>query len=212
MTKMTKKTKVIKTAGLEYENKFYEQGYHLIAGIDEVGRGPLAGPVVACAVIIPQGLQLPGVYDSKVVSEKNRIALAENIKNVAVSWSLGWVDQDLIDEINILQATYAAMSKAVEGLNTQPQALLIDGIAGKLQTAIPCDFVKKGDSLSHSIAAASILAKVARDAYMLECHEQYPEYGFDTHKGYGTKKHIEALRKYGACPLHRRTFLKGMIN
>jgi len=212
MRKLPKMPKLLKTAGLECENSFCKQGYSLIAGIDEVGRGPLAGPVVACAVIMPLGLQIAGVYDSKAVSEKNRIALVEEIKANAIAWSLGWVDQDLIDEINILQAVYLAMSKAIEGLSPQPEAVLIDGVAGKWQPEFPSEFIKKGDSISHSIAAASILAKVARDAYMLECHEEYPEYGFDIHKGYGTKKHRDAIREHGACTLHRRTFIRKVFD
>jgi len=198
----------IKTAGLDYENKLYENGSKLIAGIDEVGRGPLAGPVVACAVIMPQGMQIAGVYDSKAISEKKRLELAESIKESAIAWVLGWADEQLIDEINILQATYIAMARALDNLEITPDALLIDGLKGSWIPEIPAQFIKSGDSVSHSIAAASILAKVARDSYMQEWHEKYPEYGFNANKGYGTVKHREALKNIGICPLHRRSFLK----
>ena len=197
---------------LSYESKFYKQGYTLIAGIDEVGRGPLAGPVVAAAVIMPQNLQITGVTDSKAVSGKNRIILADKIKDAAIAWALGWVDQTVIDEINILQATYAAMTQALSNLQVVPDAVLIDGVQGKYHPGILCEFIIKGDKLSHSIAAASILAKVARDAFMQEEHKKYPHYGFDTNKGYGTPKHKAALQIHGPCPLHRHSFAKGMYS
>ena len=201
-----------KTASLDYEEKLYAQGFIHIGGVDEVGRGPLAGPVVACAVIMPQGLIIPGVNDSKKISPKRREELANIIKEAAIDYALGWADAALIDEINILQATYVAMSRALENLSIRPDALLIDGVQGKWlpDPDIPCLFLKGGDSASHSIAAASIVAKVARDAAMLDWHEKYPLYGFDTHKGYGTAKHMEAIRVHGMCPLHRRSFLKNL--
>ena len=202
----------MKTAELNHENALYAKGYTLIGGIDEAGRGPLAGPVVAAIVIMPVGIQLPGVYDSKAVSEKKRQALAEDIKFTAIDWALGWADEALIDEVNILQATYIAMARALAAIKTQPDALLIDGLNGAWLPDIPSEFIKGGDRVSHSIAAASILAKVARDEYMLQCHEAYPMYGFDTHKGYGTAKHTEAILTHGPCPIHRSSFLKKIID
>jgi len=199
-----------KTASLDYEEQLYAQGFVHIGGVDEVGRGPLAGPVAACVVIMPQGLMIPGVNDSKKLSPKRREELASTIKKHAVDYALGWADAALIDEINILQATYTAMSRALENLKTLPDALLIDGIQGKWLPDMPCTFVKGGDSASHSIAAASIVAKVARDTMMLQWHAEYPVYGFDAHKGYGTAKHMEAIRVHGLCPLHRRSFLKNL--
>jgi len=201
----------MKTASLDYEKILYNQGFARVGGIDEVGRGPLAGPVAACAVILPQGLVIPGVNDSKKLTSKRREVLAHIIKEAAIDYAIGWADARLIDEINILQATYIAMSQALEKLTILPDALLIDGIQGKWLPSVPCTFIKNGDSASHSIAAASIIAKVARDAVMLEWHEKYPCYGFDTHKGYGTVKHREAIRIHGPCSLHRRSFL-GNIN
>jgi len=199
----------MKTASLTHEENLYAQGFTLIGGIDEVGRGPLAGPVTACAVILPPGLIIPGVYDSKALSPKRRGELAETIKKSAITYALGWADAALVDEINILQATYTAMSRALENLKTQPEALLIDGLQGKYLPEIqPCIFIKGGDRTSHSIAAASIVAKVARDATMQEWHEKYPCYGFDTNKGYGTAKHMAAIEEHGPCPLHRHSFLK----
>ena len=199
----------MKTAPLCYEEKLYAQGYTKIGGIDEVGRGPLAGPVAACVVILPKGLLIPGVNDSKAVSPKKREELACAIKDVAIDYALGWADAELVDEINVLQATYAAMSRALKNLKTMPDALLIDGLKGKwIPPDITCEFIKGGDAASHSIAAASIVAKVARDNLMQELHEKYPHYGFDTHKGYGTAKHMEAIRTHGLCPFHRRSFLK----
>jgi len=207
------KTKV-KTASLDYEEKLYAQGFTLIGGIDEVGRGPLAGPVVACAVILPPSFTIPGVNDSKALSPKRREELACAIKDASIDYALGWADANLIDEINILQATYEAMSHALGNLKTQPDALLIDGVQGKWLPSVdtPCTFIKGGDSASHSIAAASIIAKVARDAFMLKAHEEYPQYGFDAHKGYGTAKHMVALKAHGPCPLHRRSFIKKVLN
>lgn len=184
----------------------------MVGGVDEVGRGPLAGPVVACAVILPQGLIIEGVDDSKKLSPKKREELANIIKEKAVGYATGWADAALIDEINILQATYIAMARALEGLATKPDALLIDGLKGKWIPSVPCEFIKGGDRVSHSIAAASIVAKVERDAFMLQWHEKYPHYGFDTHKGYGTAKHKAAIYEYGLCPLHRRSFLKKVLS
>lgn len=201
----------MKTSGLNYEEELYKQGFAKIAGMDEVGRGPLAGAVTACIVIMPQGLQIEGVTDSKVVSPKKREELAQIIKESAIEYALGWADVALIDEINILQATYVAMARAIENLKNKPDAILIDGLQGKWTSDIPCTFIKGGDKASHSIAAASIIAKVERDAVMLKLHEEYPQYGFDTHKGYGTAKHVQAIREHGPCPLHRRSFLRKVI-
>ena len=198
----------MKTASLEYEKKLYNKGFTRVGGLDEAGRGPLAGPVAACVVILPMGLQIPGVNDSKALSPKKRAALSFAIKEIALDYALGWADETLIDEINILQATYVAMSRALENLRLPPETLLIDGLQGKWLPGLPSIFIKNGDSVSHSIAAASIIAKTARDEIMLKWHEKYPQYGFDTHKGYGTAKHVEAIRKYGPCPLHRRSFLR----
>ena len=201
----------MKTAELIHEEKLYAQGFTQIGGMDEVGRGPLAGPVTACVVIMPRGLQIPGVYDSKTLSAGKREELAEAIKEAAIDYALGWADASLIDEINILQATYAAMAQALENLKSPIDAVLIDGVKGKWIPQIPGTFIKGGDRASHSIAAASIVAKVARDNMMMKFHEEYPEYGFDTHKGYGTAKHRRAIHTYGICPLHRRSFLKKVI-
>ncbi|MCL1989238.1 MAG: ribonuclease HII [Firmicutes bacterium] len=196
---------------LEYERELYSVGISKIAGIDEVGRGSLAGPVVACAVILPANVQITGVNDSKALSAKKRDLLASEIKLAAIDYSVGWVDESLIDKINILQATYKAMHIALTNLKNPPQYILIDGLQGTWRPNIPHKFIKKGDKLSHSIAAASIIAKTARDSYMQKCHEKYPQYGFDKNKGYGTKKHVDAIKKYGICPLHRQTFLTKIL-
>ena len=202
----------MKTASIDYEDRLYNQGFARVGGIDEVGRGPLAGPVAACAMVLPKGLQIPGVNDSKTLTPKRRSELAFIIKEASIGWALGWADAALIDEINILQATYVAMSRAIENLPVAPDALLIDGLKGNWQPDIFCEFIKKGDSLSHSIAAASIVAKVARDEFMIKLHEQYPAYGFDTHKGYGTAAHRQALMIHGPSPLHRLSFLKRILS
>ena len=205
----TAQTKII-TAPNDYEQKLCSLDFTKIGGIDEVGRGPLAGPVTACAVILPPGLIIPGANDSKKLSQKQREELAAAIKCQAIDYALGWVDESTIDKINILQATYMAMSRALENLKIKPDALLIDGLKGTWLPDIPYEFIKGGDSKSHSIACASILAKTARDAVMVDYHKKYPQYGFDTNKGYGTTKHREAIRIYGPCPLHRRSFLGGI--
>jgi ribonuclease HII len=188
----------------KYEEELWNQGF-IVAGIDEAGRGPLAGPVVAGAVILPQGKKLYGINDSKKLSEKKRDELAEIIKEDAIAWSLGIVDAETIDEINILQATKLAMQKAVEGLSHSPNYLLIDAVTIP-NLAIKQKGIIGGDQVSVSVAAASILAKTTRDSLMLKYHEQYPQYGFGQHKGYGTAEHIEALQTYGASPIHRKTF------
>jgi len=196
----------IVTAPTTYEDSFAAQGFSPVAGVDEAGRGSLAGAVVACAVILPRGFVIEGVNDSKKLSPKRREALAKRIKAEALAYAFGIVDIDLIAGINILHASLLAMRKAVEGLAVAPQIALIDG--NKLPPGLPCEAycIKQGDSASHLIAAASILAKVERDAMMQELHEKWPMYGFDKHKGYGTAAHKKALQEYGLCPQHREGF------
>ena len=191
----------------EIENGLYAQGYTAICGVDEAGRGPLAGPVCAGAVILPQGLEIPGLNDSKKLTDKKRRELYPIIKEHAIAWGIGFASHEEIDELNILQATYLAMSRAIQALEGKADFALIDGNRAK-DFGIPLQTVVKGDSLSASIAAASVLAKVARDDIMLEMAKEYPEYGFEVHKGYGTKQHYEALRQHGHCPIHRMSFLK----
>ena len=189
------------------EDDYLNRGTRLICGVDEAGRGPLAGPVCAAAVILPPHIELPGLNDSKKLTDKRRRELFPLIQEVAVAYGLGFASQEEIDEINILQATYLAMERAIAQLPVSPEQLLIDGNRAK-DFGIPTQTVVKGDSLSASIAAASVLAKVARDDWMLEAAREYPQYGFEIHKGYGTKAHYEALTAHGLCPIHRRTFLK----
>ena len=191
-----------------YERK-YESGFSLICGIDEAGRGPLAGPVCAGACILKKNEEILYLNDSKKLSEKRREALFLEIKEKAVSWSVAFVDEKRIDEINILNATYEAMKKAIEGLSQKPDLLLVDAVHIPDIDTKQVSIVK-GDASSVSIAAASILAKVSRDHFMKEMDEKYPEYGFSSHKGYGTKAHYEALKKYGPSPIHRMTFLKNL--
>ena len=184
-----------------------ELPFELICGVDEAGRGPLAGPVCAAAVILPKGLVIPGLNDSKKLSDKRRRELFPIIQQEAVSFGIAFASQEEIDEINILQATFLAMRRAMEQLNPQPEFALIDGNR-ETDFGVPCKTVIKGDSLSANIAAASVLAKVTRDNWMMEAAEKYPGYGFEIHKGYSTKAHYAALEKLGPCPIHRRTFLK----
>lgn len=188
----------------QYEDALYAAGFRYIAGIDEAGRGPLAGPVTAAAVILPRDAYIPGLNDSKKISEKKRIQLADEIKKTAVAWSCIHISHDVIDEINILEAAKLAMIRSVETLTQKPDHLLIDAL--KLDLAIPQQGIIKGDALSVSIAAASIIAKTTRDQLMLEYDQMYPEYQFAKHKGYPTPIHKELLRKYGPSPIHRRTF------
>ena len=191
----------------EIENSVHSEGYEIICGVDEAGRGPLAGPVCAAAVILPMGLEIPGLTDSKKLTDKKRRELFPVIKEQAIAYGIGFASHEEIDEINILQATYLAMERALAQLSVKPDIALIDGNRAK-DFGLPVRTVVKGDSLSMNIAAASILAKVTRDDLMLELAKQYPEYGFEVHKGYGTKVHYEALRAHGASPIHRMTFLK----
>lgn len=191
----------------EIEKTWADRGFHAICGIDEAGRGPLAGPVCAAAVILPEGLEIPGLNDSKKLTDKKRRELFPIIEEQALAYGIGWASQEEIDDINILQATFLAMSRAVEQLNIRPDLALVDGKRAPTLD-LPVETVVKGDSLSASIAAASVLAKVSRDDVMLRMAEEYPGYGFEVHKGYGTKAHYEALRTFGPSPIHRRTFLK----
>ena len=191
---------------LSYERSLRSEGKRYIAGVDEVGRGPLAGPVVTAAVILPEDFSLLGVNDSKKLSPKQRDALFDQIKEAALCYAFGWRFQDRIDEINILEATKEAMLEAVNSLEIRPDHVLIDAV--KLPALdIPQTPIIHGDAESVSIAAASILAKVTRDRYMVEMAEKYPGYAFESNKGYGTKAHYEGLAKLGPCEIHRRTFL-----
>ena len=193
----------------ELENELYAQGYSLLCGVDEAGRGPLAGPVCAAAVILPAGLEIPGLNDSKKLSEKQREALFEPIKAAAKAYGIAFATVEEIENLNILNATFLAMNRAISQLSPQPELALIDGNRNT-GIAVPSRCVVKGDSRCADIAAASVLAKVSRDRYMLEMAEKFPEYGFERHKGYGTKLHYEAIRQYGPCPIHRLSFLKKM--
>ena len=191
----------------EIEDSFYTQGYKVICGVDEAGRGPLAGPVCAAAVILPEHLEIPGLTDSKKLTDKKRRALFPVIQEQAIAFGIGFASEQEIDEINILQATFLAMRRAMELLKVRPDLALIDGNR-ETDFGLPVHTVIKGDSLSLNIAAASVLAKVSRDDVMLRLAETYPAYGFDIHKGYGTRAHYEALEKIGPCPIHRKSFLK----
>lgn len=191
----------------EIEESCFKQGINLICGVDEAGRGPLAGPVCAAAVILPPHLEIPGLTDSKKLTDKKRRELFPIIKEQAIAYGIGFASHQEIDEINILQATFLAMRRAMDQLAVRPELALIDGNR-ETDFGVPVKTVVKGDSLSASIAAASILAKVSRDDVMMDMAEEYPQYGFEIHKGYGTKAHYAALREYGASPIHRMTFLK----
>lgn len=191
----------------EIENSCFAEGYDLVCGIDEAGRGPLAGPVCAAAVILPKNIEIPGLNDSKKLSDKKRRELFPVIEEKAVAFGIGFASQEEIDEINILQATFLAMERALQQLSVKPDLALIDGNRAK-DFGLPVKTVIKGDSLSASIAAASVLAKVTRDDIMIAMAEEYPGYGFEVHKGYGTRAHYQALTDLGPCPIHRKTFLK----
>ena len=192
---------------LFFENEAYARGYKYVCGVDEAGRGPLAGPVFAAAVILPRGCVIDGVNDSKKLTEKKREQLYSKIKEQSLAYCVASASVDEIDEINILNATFLAMTRAVSGLQVKADFALVDG--NRLPSLeIDAKAVVKGDSLSESIAAASILAKVERDHFMLNLDNEYPNYAFEKHKGYGTKLHIEMIKKYGASNVHRKTFLK----
>ena len=196
---------------LSYEKEAISKGYKAVCGVDEAGRGPLAGPVCAAAVILPENTIIEGVNDSKKLSEKKREALFDVIKEQALSYSIAFASVEEIEEINILNATMLAMKRAVEGLDVKADYAMIDG--NRLpDLSIDSEFIIKGDAKSMSIACASILAKVSRDRLLYEYAEEYPEYLFDKHKGYGTKAHVEAIKKYGPCPYHRLSFLKKILN
>lgn len=193
-----------------FEKEMNEQGYELVCGIDEAGRGPLAGPVYAACVILPKGCVINGINDSKKLSEKKRELLFDEIIEKAVAYNIASVDEKIIDEINILNATHLAMNNALDGMRIKPDFVLIDGNSIK-NMKTPHQTIVKGDAKSISIAAASILAKVARDRYIIGISEKYPEYEFAKHKGYGTKLHADLLKKYGPCEIHRRTFLTKIL-
>lgn len=191
----------------EIEDEAFGRGINLICGVDEAGRGPLAGPVCAAAVILPNHLRIPGLNDSKKLSDKRRRELFPLIQQQAIAYGIGFASEQEIDEINILQATFLAMQRALDQLPVKPELALIDGNRAK-DFGVPVKTVIYGDALSANIAAASILAKVSRDDIMLKMAEKYPGYGFEIHKGYGTKAHYAALRQLGSCPIHRQSFLK----
>ncbi len=191
----------------ELENRLYDQGYQAICGVDEAGAGPLAGPVYAAAVILPRGLTLPYLNDSKKVTPRRREILFDQIREQAVAYAIAWADEKEIDEINILNARMLAMDRAIKMLDPAADFALIDGNRNK-GIELQNEMVVHGDARSASIAAASILAKVSRDRFMVELAEQYPQYAFEKHKGYPTKLHYERLRQYGPSPVHRKTFLK----
>ena len=191
----------------QIENSHFANGVGVICGVDEAGRGPLAGPVCAAAVILPPNLEIPGLTDSKKLSDKRRRELYPVIMEQALAYGIGFASHEEIDQINILQATFLAMERAMAQLKIRPDLALIDGNRQK-DFGIPVETVVKGDSLSASIAAASVLAKVTRDDVMLQMAQEHPGYGFEVHKGYGTKAHYEALRNLGPSPIHRMTFLK----
>lgn len=190
-----------------YENLQKQQGFHMICGVDEAGRGPLAGPVCAAAVILPEDVNIPGLNDSKKLSDKRRREMYPLIKEQAIAYCIAFATEKEIDEINILQATFLAMQRAIDGLQIKADFALIDGNREK-NFGLPVKTIVGGDGLSASIAAASILAKVTRDDYMVELAMKYPQYGFDVHKGYGTKAHYETLAQFGPSDVHRMTFLK----
>lgn len=190
-----------------YEKEAFADGFQLVCGVDEAGRGPLAGPVCAAAVILPKDVQIDGLNDSKKLTDKKRRELFDVIAASAVSYGIALVDEKTIDEINILQATFRAMAQAIAQLDPSAQLALVDGNRAA-DFGLQVRTIVKGDGLSASIAAASILAKVTRDRLMEQYAEQYPQYGFEIHKGYGTKRHYAALREFGPCPIHRMSFLK----
>lgn len=192
------------------EKDLHETGLKYIAGIDEAGRGPLAGPVVVGVVIMKPESFIEGINDSKKVSEKKRELLYEKITEEAIDWAVGIVDQNEIDEINILNATKKALTIAISSLKIKPERILVDALEHINTCGVPYTSIIKGDAKVYSISAASIIAKVTRDRIMREYDEVYPEYGFSEHKGYGTAKHIQAIKTYGPCPLHRKTFIKNI--
>lgn len=209
--KMTEKeeNRLIKLKEIDYG--VYEQGFKNICGIDEAGRGPLAGPVVVASAILSKESMIEGVNDSKKVSEKKREKVFEEIVQNAVSYGVGIIDETIIDEINILQATKLGLTNSIKELKVRPDIILVDALHGIDTVGIPYKSIIKGDALCYSIAAASIIAKVTRDRIMIGYDKIYPEYGFAKHKGYGTQEHISAIKKYGLCPIHRKSFTKNFV-
>lgn len=195
----------------EFEKAAVNSGFSCICGVDEAGRGPLAGPVCAAAVILPEGAVIEGLDDSKKLTEKKRERLYDIINQTAVAYSVAYGTLEEIETVNILEATYLAMNRAIEGLTVKPDFALIDGNRVPRGIKIPCETIVKGDSKSMSVAAASVLAKVTRDRLMLEYDKKYPEYNFKKHKGYGTKEHTELIKQYGPCEIHRLSFLKNIL-
>ena len=195
----------------EIEKELYQKGFKNICGIDEAGRGPLAGPVVIAGVIMPQDSMIEGVNDSKKVTEKRREKLYDLILDEAISYSVAIIEQDVIDEMNILSATKQGVTEVIDGLDVKPDLILVDALEHINTRGIPYEPLIKGDAKCYNIAAASIIAKVTRDRIMREWDEIYPQYGFINHKGYGTAKHIAAIKEYGLCPIHRRSFTKKFV-
>lgn len=195
----------------QIENEFYQKEMNFICGIDEAGRGPLAGPVVVASVIMPKDSMIEGVNDSKKLSEKKRESIYEQIIEEAISYGVGIVGQEEIDALNILNATKKALTMSLQELKVRPDMILVDALEKIDTLQIPYQSIIKGDAKAYSIAAASIIAKVTRDRIMRQWDEVYPQYGFLGHKGYGTKAHIEAIKEYGICPLHRRSFVKNFM-
>ena len=195
----------------EIEKDLNLKGFNKICGIDEAGRGPLAGPVVVAAVVMPNDSMIEGVNDSKKVSEKKREKLYDEITNNAIAWGVAIIDQKEIDDINILNATKKGLTEAIMQLSEKPDIILVDALTGIDTLGIPYQSIIKGDAKSYSIAAASIIAKVTRDRIMRQWDEIYPEYGFEKHKGYGTKAHIEVIKNKGICPIHRKSFVKNFV-
>ena len=193
------------------DKEFFDKGLKYIAGIDEAGRGPLAGPVVVASVILPQDSMIEGINDSKKVSEAKREKLYDLIINEAISYGIGIIYQDEIDEINILQATKKGLTEAIKQMEIKPNIIMVDALSGIDTLGIPYKSIIKGDAKCYSVAAASIVAKVTRDRIMREWDKIYPEYGFGSHKGYGTAKHIAAIKEFGPCPIHRRSFITKFI-
>ena len=196
----------------EIEKDLYSKGFENICGIDEAGRGPLAGPVVVAGVIMPQDSMIEGINDSKKVTEKRREKLYDVIKEKAISYSIAVIDHHVIDDINILNATKQGVTEVVDGLDVKPDLIIVDALTHINTRGIPYEPIIKGDAKCYNIAAASILAKVTRDRIMRQWDEIYPQYGFSSHKGYGTAKHIAAIKEYGLCPIHRLTFTKHFTN
>ena len=193
------------------DKEFFDKGIKYVCGIDEAGRGPLAGPVVVASVILPKDSMIEGINDSKKISEKKREKLYDLITEQAISYGVGIIYQEEIDEINILQATKKGLYEAIKSMEIKPNVILVDALTGIDTLGIPYKSIIKGDAKSYSIGAASIIAKVTRDRIMREWDKIYPEYGFEAHKGYGTAKHIEAIKKYGLTPIHRKSFCKNFV-